>query len=333
MHYSLATMQRALSALLVFCIIFNLVATAPAVAKNSDAKSSAIAPVADTGSYEEVFAAAEETTNQPPVATSIPSKEETSQQLNLHKIKPLTFAHQVEGTLRLVGLEKQTNAILDLLCLLAYAYLLRLTSKSRYYAMEAIQIFGFMCFPALPIIQSINNSFRTGSKILYDGASGIRHTLACLTGQYAIVSPQTSHSPGSSNGKSPQLNGAQAPLSIIRQRLTHVMSHELDYSQGEGLSFVRRIGGLFLAGLTIVASITTLHIHLDHPVRSDWDSVGIASDQRHGWLSSSATLASLLSVIALLINSRWTIKRDFMRPDLPTGVLAESEVSVTICVI
>ena len=326
MYRPFALSPRAIHLLLILVVILQLVVAAPAVAKDESTRGSAIAAVEDTGSYEDIFEAAE---NQAPIETKIPSKEETSHQLHVYKLQPLTFAHRVEGILRVIGLGDYTNVILDSLCLLAYAYLLRLTSKSRWYAVEAMQMLGFFCFPALPIIQFTNNLCRTAMRALYDGSSGLRHTLSCVVGQYAVSTP--SSPPQLLLNEKLQASESQATTApLVRQRLTHVMSHELDFSHGPALSLIRRFGGLLLAGLTIVASITTLHIHVDHPVRSDWDSVGIASDQRHGWLSSSATVASLLSVLALLINSRWSIKPEFTTPDAAVGLLGETEVSLSL---
>lgn len=310
--------------LLVFGIFTVLAASAPAVGpQDSHPQNSAIAPVADTGSYDELFAAAEDPRNQTPISTKIPSKEETAHQIDAYKIKPLTFAHRIEGVLRVVGLEKQTNIILDALCLLAYAYLLRLTSKSRLYIMELIQMLGFFCFPALPLVQFINNTCKLASRALYDGTCGLRYLLACLIGQYATSS--LTSIPISFNEKTERPAHPTSPP--IRQRLTHVPPHELDFPPTCAHALWHRFAGLIFTLVAATASITTLHIHLDHPVRSDWDSVGIASDQRHGWIAGGATLSSFLSIIALLINSAWFIKPEFSRPDLAgAGLLGESEV-------
>ena len=311
--------------LLIVCVFYVLAASAPAVVpEDSNPPDSAIAPVANTGSYEELFDAAEDSRNQTPTFTKIPSKDETARQIDIHRIRPFTLAHRVEGTLRVVGLEEQTNVILDTLCLLAYAYLLRLTSKSYLYTMEILQILAFICFPALPIVQCLNNTFRLVARSLYDGSLGLRHSLAHIVGQY--TTPSRASQPLSILEKADDHSIPVLNAPVFRQRLTHLLPHELDFSHGPALSLFRRISGIILVLLTMMASVTTLHMHFDHPVRSDWDSIGIAADQRHGWLASSATLSACLSLIALFINSEWTIKPEFARPEFAVGVLEESEI-------
>ena len=325
MRCPLASLPRAVWVLLLIFFLVTLTASHPAVVpEDSSLSSNNIAAVADTGDITDLLESGEHTT---PIATKIPTKAETAHQLNTYRVKPLTIAHQIEGLLTLFGLGKQTNFILDTLCLLAYAHLLRLTSQSSWYSMELVQFVGFFLFPALPFVQFANNLCRTIMNVLHDGNSGVRHALSCIIGQYATSAQPTSSQLSVLDEKAEGVEPSQPSDLFVRQRLTHVPQHELNSSSGVALHIVRRFGGILLAGLTITASITTLHIHVDHPVRSDWDSVGIASDQRHGWLAGGATLASLLSVIALVTNSRWTIKSDFTRPDTRAGILAEGEVS------
>ena len=324
-----ATTPRFLWLLCALALLINCVAAAPAVAKEDESPSSkTIAPVKDTGDFADLLDFAADTA--PPVPSRIPTKAETASQIQIYKTQPLTLAHGVENVLTQIGLESYANVILDSLCLLAYAYLLRLTSRSNRYLMELIQFLGFFLFPALPFIQLANNALRTLSSALHEGGNGIRHMLACLTGHYATARVASTAPLSPINEKVDLYSDPLAPTTLIRQRLTHIPPHELEAVPAQKLYVLRRLGGVLLSLLTIIASITTLHIHLDHPVRSDWDSLGIASDQRHGWLSGGATTASLLSLLALLSNRTWSIKPEFTRPETRGGVFSETEVFVEL---
>ncbi|KAL9057327.1 MAG: hypothetical protein Q9162_002401 [Coniocarpon cinnabarinum] len=300
----------------------------PAVSKEDASPTSrTIAPVEDTGDFADLLDSPADTVV--PIPSRLPTKDETATQINIYKSQPLTLAHGVENVLEGFGLGQYTNFILDCLCLLAYGYLLRLTSKSSHYFMELIQILGFFLFPALPLVQLANNALRTLLNVMHDGSPGLNHTLSCVTGHYAtslqpVTAPLSPLNEKADTASSLSTSGAD--LILIRQRLTHIPPHELESASTPRLSMLRRLIGIALSVLTIIASITTLHIHLDHPVRSDWDSVGIASDQRHGWLSSSATLTSILSVTALAVNKVWSIKPEFTRPETRSGVFGETEV-------
>lgn len=276
------------------------------------AQSSAISPVEDTGDLQDLLTqSAEESAQQPAIEIDIPTRKETAEEIHVHKVTTTqSVVHRVEAIFDYVGLSQHAGLILTACNILAYVHLLFLTSRSRRYLMEAIQIIAYLCFPTLPLIQLLNNALKTLRDALFNPPAAPYYRICSLGGQYVFHS------------------SAQIRTFDPRRRLVEVPTNELESTTKPRLTL------LWLAGLVInlvylFAGAASVHIYRDHPTRSDWDIAAIAHDTRTGWLALSGVIASCLALLVHMCNTRWTIREEYA-PEEPVSLLWESEVFTEI---
>lgn len=276
------------------------------------AQKSAISPVQDTGDLEGLLAqSAEETAKQPALEIEIPTRKETAEEIHIHKgTSSESAVHRIEAIFDYVGLSHYASLILTGFNVLAYVHLLFLTSRSRRYLMEATQVLAYVCFPTLPLIQLLNNAFKTLRDALLNTSTAPFYRLCSLSGQYVF------HSSGLGHTFDP------------RRRLVEVPTNELVYRTKPRLTPIW-LAGLLFTLLNLSAGWTSLHIYRDHPTRSDWDVAAIAHDTRTGWLALSGVIASSLALLVHICNTRWTIHEEYA-PEEPVSILWESEVFTEI---
>lgn len=300
--------------LLLFLILSSAASAAVIPEQDSLAstQTSAISPVKDNGDLTDILADAAENRAQDPLTeVDIPSIEETAEEIHVHKAgTTLSAIHRVERIFDYVGLSDQVSIILAACNILAYMHLLYLTSRSRSYVMEFIQILAFACFPTLPLIQLLNNAFKTVKDLVCNVSAAPLYRLCCLCGQYVF------HSDRKINMFEP------------RRRLVEVPTRELERIPKRRFT-PSWIAGLTLISINLVAGLISLHIYYDHPTRSDWDITAIAHDNRSGWLALSGTIAACIALLVHACNTRWTIRQEYA-PEEPVSLLWESEVFTEI---
>lgn len=286
---------------------------------NDDAPP-AVARVNFTGDIEDVLAASAADTASHDDAAAEPSiitaaqPHPPSASLYLTTKRP-SHLHHVESLLGLVGLRDQVSAVVTVASLLAYAHLLSLTSRSRFFIMEAVQVIACACFPTLPLVQLLHNSIRTVVRTAKGGAAAVEGAVAfgaaCVAGQYAIH-PESK----------------MTALFDTRRRLVEVDARDTQLvrrSRSNPVWLLRT--ALMVASL--LAGATAMHIYFDHPTRSDWDAAAIGRDNRSGWLALAGILSALLSLAVHVGDESWTLQADSTAEE-PISVLWESEVFTEI---
>lgn len=245
-------------------------------------------------------------------AVEIPSKDETARKADAYNSRrgSGSLRERLDDSFEAHGLPGMAQPLLSVCNTLAYVHLLYLTSRSRSYILELVQLLAFVCFPTLPLVQLLNNGLKTAASTLRGPLRSPAYIIPCLSGQYVFHADE------------------RPSLLSTRQRLVDVPASDLALTRPER-NTPAQLAALALTLANLAASAASLALSLDRPVRSDWQFASTAQDQRLAWSALAATLAASLALALHALGARWALRPAFA-PDHPISLLWETEVFTEI---
>jgi len=176
--------------------------------------------------------------------------------------------------------------------------------------METIQLLAFALFPALPVVQFVNNALKAIFLILTGTAGNLQYFLAATCGKYVFEVSQAS-------GQNP-----------FRARLIHVPFQDLSsetypYLDGRWLGrFLLIFANLTPVTLSLVNYFQRLCIRAGEATYVG--SVGL--DHRLGWVAFGGMFSTVGTLMLHLVNPKWSYNPPPLAtvdPDRELGVFLE----------
>lgn len=183
-----------------------------------------------------------------------------------------------------------------------YAHFLSLTRSSRFWTLEALEVFVFACFPALPLVQSIYHAHEIIFKILAKRGGGFRYYFAAWLGFYA----QTVDNSTLAN---PSLPRVFQLIDVGHQDLRQASAPTLQsFKSWQQIGRLAAIIASFIVSL--LSSIGYIRrLLITHNNNTYVAALGI--DHRLGWLELGSLWTCVLSLFAMLMGKGWQITNSY----------------------